>query len=281
MYIGIDSDITNSWITPIHTNIFFGPSSESQSVTNRLNTNPWKMFLLKLSVTKASPAYCSYESTVKVVAVVEPREQPNEITLRKKVGTIKLSRSWAAQPKPIRPMTVVTVMGKAMISRNSGSYRPPLRRVIDRATKSLILAAGVGTESESDSEPESYTEPGIEAGAECETMRGRCWGLLESLTTVIVLAVWARCGVGAASELVRAYDDRVLIEVALNTAFLLARCSGVKRFQKVSGTRKNSSIKLTAPAIAAIQKTQLQSVLCMMTALTSGRRLLPPSSISM
>lgn len=56
------------------------------------------LLLEKLSVTSASPAYCLYESTAKVMAVVLPKLQPKLIMPKNTVGTMKLSRSWADQP---------------------------------------------------------------------------------------------------------------------------------------------------------------------------------------
>ena len=49
-----------------------GPSDSTQPVTNRLKTRPWKMFLEKLSVTRASEATFRWLSTQKEMAVVEP-----------------------------------------------------------------------------------------------------------------------------------------------------------------------------------------------------------------
>src|SRR6478735_7337338 len=73
--------------------------------------------------------------------VVEPKEQPNEIMPKKIVGTIHSSWTSADHPKPINPMHVVIKIGRAMMSLNSGSYRPPFRRAIERTKISLILPA--------------------------------------------------------------------------------------------------------------------------------------------
>jgi hypothetical protein len=56
MHIGIVNASTINWITPIQINTFFGPSLSTHSVTKKLNTMPWQMFLTKLSVTNASLA---------------------------------------------------------------------------------------------------------------------------------------------------------------------------------------------------------------------------------
>ena len=52
--------------------------------------------------------------------VVEPSEQPNDNMPKKRVGTIQASFSCADQPKPMRPIRVVMVMGIAMTNLNSG-----------------------------------------------------------------------------------------------------------------------------------------------------------------